>query len=243
MLLTSRFENVGDDGRAALTALAIAGRELDERLLTSVTGLAGTRLRVAVRELADARLIDRPGLDDRYRLRHALVGEAILADMLVGDRKERHAAVARALTVDAAADGSGAVAEHWSSAGDATEEMPWRLAAATQAERVYAHREAARHWQRLIDVWHQVSPDARPAHLDLPTAYLNALAALDRCGDHERPHSGRGGHPHTGRDGGPAHTGPPLRAGGHLSLARRRAGRPRAARDRAATARRSAART
>jgi DNA-binding CsgD family transcriptional regulator len=184
-MLLAHVEAVGQDGREALMALAVAGRGLDEGLLTSITGLAGARLRVAVRELAAARLIDRPGVDGRYRLRHALVGEAVIADMLVGDRRERHAGIARALTVNAAAEGAGELAEHWAAAGEVTEEMPSRFAAATEAEHVYAHREAARHWRRLIDLWPRVPQDARPAKLDLATAYLNALAALDRCGDTE----------------------------------------------------------
>jgi DNA-binding CsgD family transcriptional regulator len=103
--------------------------------------------------------------------------------MLAGERRAQHAVVAKALTATAAADGAGEVAEHWAAAGDLTEEMPWRHTAAGEAEQVYAHREAATHWQRVIDLWPQVPPDVRPVGLDLATAYLNTLAALDRCGD------------------------------------------------------------
>ncbi len=187
-LLIAKAEAVGEEGRAVLTALAVAGRGLDEMALASITGLDGPRLRIAVRELADARLIDRPGTDrsgieGRYRLRHALVGEAVVADMLAGDRRERHATVARVLTARGAADGSGEVAEHWAAAGEISEEMPWRLAAAEEAEHVYAYREAARHWLRVIDLWTHVPPASRPADLDLATVYLTAIGALDRCGD------------------------------------------------------------
>src|SRR6266508_3529569 len=187
-LLIAKAEAVGEEGRAVLTALAVAGRGLDEMALASITGLDGPRLRIAVRELADARLIDRPGTDrsgieGRYRLRHALVGEAVVADMLAGDRREPHATVARVLTARGAADGSGEVAEHWAAAGEISEEMPWRLAAAEEAEHVYAYREAARHWLRVIDLWTHVPPASRPADLDLATVYLTAIGALDRCGD------------------------------------------------------------
>jgi ATP/maltotriose-dependent transcriptional regulator MalT len=182
-LLIARAETVGEDGREVLTALAVAGRGLDEALLTATTGLTRPRLGAAVRELADARLIDRPGLDGRYRLRHALVGEAVAADMLAGDRRERHAVMARALVANAAADGAGEVAEHWAAAGEVSQEMPWRLAAAAQAEQVYAHREAATHWERVIDLWPRLPVRARPAGFELASAYLNALGALERCGD------------------------------------------------------------
>jgi DNA-binding CsgD family transcriptional regulator len=181
-LLIVQAEAIGEDSRSVLTTLAVAGRGLDESVLVSITGLTGPRLRLAVRELADARLIDRPGNDSRYRLRHALVGEAVVADMLDGDRRERHATVARVLGTRAAADGSGEVAEHWAAAGDADEEMPWRVTAAGEAEHVYAYREAARHWLRVIDLWPRVPPGVRPA-VDLAAAYLSATGALDRCGD------------------------------------------------------------
>jgi hypothetical protein len=164
----------------------VEGHLHSEALLASITGLSGTRLRVAVRELADARLIDRPGVQDRYRLRHALVGEAVTAGMLAGDRRERHAVVARALTANAAAEGAGEVAEHWAAAGEVAEEMRWRLAAAREAEQVYAHQEAADHWQRLIELWPQVPAGARPAGIDLATVYLSTMGALDRCGDTRR---------------------------------------------------------
>jgi DNA-binding NarL/FixJ family response regulator len=182
-LLVAQADTVGDDSRRLLEALAIAGRELDEALLASITDLAGARLAAAVRELTSARLIDPAGTDGRYRLRHALVGEAVAAVMLVGERRERHAVVARALSTSAGAERSAEVAEHWAAADDAGEEMPWRQMAAREAERVYAHREAATHWQRLIELWPLAPKDVRPSGLGLVGAYLNAVAALDRCGD------------------------------------------------------------
>jgi hypothetical protein len=65
-----------------------------------------------------------PAADGRYRLRHALVGEAVAADMLAADRRERHATVARGSAANAGSDGSGKVAEHWAAAGEVNEELP-----------------------------------------------------------------------------------------------------------------------
>jgi DNA-binding CsgD family transcriptional regulator len=204
-LLISRAEAVGDDGRAVLAALAVAGRGLDDALLTAITGLDRRGLAAAVRQLIEAHLIGRPDAEGRFQLRHALLGEAVTADMLAGDRRDRHAAVARALTrarsltgaagagtagareagtgaAGAREAGAGEVAEHWAAAGELAEEMPWRVTAAGEAERMYAYREAATHWQRVIDLW-SLAPGVRPAGLDLAAVYLRALAALDRCGD------------------------------------------------------------
>ncbi|MGK5684115.1 helix-turn-helix transcriptional regulator [Actinoplanes sp. URMC 104] len=175
-LVLARAGTVSDDGREVLASLAVAGRGLTDTALAAVTGLEPARLGGAVRELVGARLIDRPGADGEYRLRHAVVGEVVTADLLAGERRERHGAVARCLPADVA----GEIAEHWAAAGRPGDEMPWRVTAAGRAEQVYAHREAARHWQRVIDLWPQAD---RPPGVDLAEAYLRALTALDRCGD------------------------------------------------------------
>jgi DNA-binding CsgD family transcriptional regulator len=182
-LLIARVAETGDDCRAVLAALAVAGRGLDDAVLTAVTGLDRPRLAGAVRKLVEARLLDRPGADERFRLRHVLLGEAINGDMLAGELRDRHAGFARALGVAKAAEGAGEVAEHWAAAGRVIEEMPCRVAAAGEAEQVGAYRETAVHWRRVIDLWPQVPAEARPAGLDLAAVYLSALAALDRCGD------------------------------------------------------------
>jgi len=178
-LLLARTAVTSVDSRDVLAALAVAGRGLDEPVLASATGLSSVRLGDAVHDLVEAWLIDRP--DDGFRLRHALVGEAIVDDMLPGDRRERHRRMALALT---AADAPGEVAGHWAAAGEIRAEMPCRIAAARQAESVFAYREAARHWERVIKLWPLLPGEAHGT--DLTTAYLKALDALERCGDTRR---------------------------------------------------------
>jgi DNA-binding CsgD family transcriptional regulator/tetratricopeptide (TPR) repeat protein len=170
-LLIARADKVDADSRTVLEALAVAAGPLDESLLAAVTGLAGTMLTEALRRLTRARLIDPPSADGRYRLRHALVGEALMTAMTDGERRSGHARLARELSAAGADGRAGEIAEHWRVAGQHEHEAAWRLTAAREAERMTAYREAARHWVRLIEL--EPHPDR----------YFAALEALDRCGD------------------------------------------------------------
>src|SRR5215470_14864491 len=62
-LLAARADRCGQDGRAVLAALAVAGRPLTEEQLGGVSGLAAAAVRQGLRELAAARLLadDTPG--------------------------------------------------------------------------------------------------------------------------------------------------------------------------------------
>ena len=63
---------------------------------------------------------------------------------------------------------AGEVAGHWAAADRADEELPARMRAATTAERVLGYADAARHWQRAIELWAQVPKPERLAGVDLP---------------------------------------------------------------------------
>ena len=62
-LLLARVSHAGEDARAVLAALAVAGRALTEDMLAAIAGLGVDAVRGAVQELAAARLLaDRRGL-------------------------------------------------------------------------------------------------------------------------------------------------------------------------------------
>jgi predicted ATPase len=171
-LLVARADAAGADGRAVLGFLGLAGRPVDEGLLAGVTGLAEPDLITAIRRLVEARLIEPSTTDGRYRLRHALVGEAVSGALTISERQHGHARLARLLGEGTPADRAGEVAGHLAAAGRVADEAPWRVTAAREAERVLAHREAANHWLRLIEL----QPDLA-AGPDLADIYLNAQRA------------------------------------------------------------------
>lgn len=89
----ARHAALPDDGRAALQAAAVLGERFDWRVLADTVGLGEIEALAVLREIVRSGLID-PGEQDEFRFRHALVRDAVLADLLP---PERAAWAARAL--------------------------------------------------------------------------------------------------------------------------------------------------
>jgi DNA-binding CsgD family transcriptional regulator/tetratricopeptide (TPR) repeat protein len=181
-VLLARVALCGREAQAALGALAVAGRPLSEGLLGEVTGLDPDTVRDAVRELTAARLLGAPA-DGGHRLRHALLAEAVSAELLPGERVSLHERIAGALE---AMDSDALAAEaagHWAAAGRSGEELQARLTAARAAEQVFAYTDAAAHWLRAIELY-EAEPDAfRALAVDVPHLYVRAVDAVDASGD------------------------------------------------------------
>ena len=182
-LLAARASGCGADARAVLAALAVAARPLTEDLLCEVTGLGTEAVRGGLRELAAARLLAASTAEGGHRPRHALLAEAVAAGLLPGERMALHERTARALESVGGALLAAEVAGHWAAVGRPAEELPARVAAAGEAERVFGYAEAAVHLQRVIELC-----DAMPgaAGVDVPRIYVRAIDALDLSGDNVR---------------------------------------------------------
>ena len=183
-LLAARAGRCAGDAQAVLAGLAVAGRSLGEDVLAAVTGLEAGTVRRGLRELAEARLLAQDTSGGGHRPRHALLGEAVAAGLLPGERAVLHERAARALAGDPAL--AAEVAGHWQAAGRPAEELPARVAAAEAAERVCGCAEAAVHWQRAIEL-SEAEPDAAAAAgIDVPRLSVRAIDALYRAGDSVR---------------------------------------------------------
>ena len=167
-----------------LAGLAVAGRSLGEDLLAAVTGLEAGTVRRGLRELAAARLLAEDTSGGGHRPRHALLGEAVAAGLLPGERAVLHERAARALAGDPAL--AAEVAGHWQAAGRPAEELPARVAAAEAAERVFGYAQAAVHWQRAIELGLAQPDAAAAAGIDVPRLYVRAIDAFYRAGDSVR---------------------------------------------------------
>ena len=95
-----------------------------------------------------------PTGDERSELgcrpRHALLAEAISADLLADERRQLHAGVAEALESLADPALSAEIAGHWAAAGRPDDELRALMVAAESSRRVYAFSEAADLWLRAI---------------------------------------------------------------------------------------------
>src|SRR5215472_17003629 len=185
-LLVARAARCAGDARAVLAGLAVAGRPLTEDLLGAVTGLGTEAVRDGLRELAAARLLAEDTADGEHQPRHALLGEAVAAGLLPGERAALHERTARALAEAGDRGLPAEVAGHWQAAGDPARELPVRVAAARAAERVFGYAQAAVHWQRAIELG-QEQPDAvaTVAGIEVPRLYVRAIDALYMSGDSE----------------------------------------------------------
>jgi DNA-binding CsgD family transcriptional regulator/tetratricopeptide (TPR) repeat protein len=182
-LLAARSDRCAGEARAVLAALAVAGRSLAEDLLGVVTGLEAGAVRRGLRELAEARLLAEDTSSGGHRPRHALLGEAVAAGLLPGERAVLHERAARTLASAGDRALAAEVAGHWQAAGRPAEELPARVAAAGAAERLFGYAQAAAHWQRAIELC-QAQPDAAAAAgLDVPRLHVQAIDALFHAGD------------------------------------------------------------
>jgi DNA-binding CsgD family transcriptional regulator/tetratricopeptide (TPR) repeat protein len=174
------------DARAVLDALAVAGRPLGEHLLGDIAGLETDAVRRGLRELAAARLLAGDAAGGGHRPRHALLAEAVAAELLPGERAVLHERTARALAAAGGGALAGEAAGHWQAAGRAAEELPPRVAAAAAAERVFGYAQAAAHWQRALELWPEVPDAAVVARIDLAQVYVRGIDALFLSGDGAR---------------------------------------------------------
>ena len=86
----ARAARCGVTAGTVLSALAVAGRPLGEDLLGAVSGLESMLFAAGLRELSTARLLADAGARGAHRPRHALLAEAVAAELLPGERAVLH---------------------------------------------------------------------------------------------------------------------------------------------------------
>jgi DNA-binding CsgD family transcriptional regulator/tetratricopeptide (TPR) repeat protein len=157
--LIMRIEGLSPPAQDVVRLLAVA-RRLDHALLTDASSLDAATLRDAVREAVAGHVVVVDS-DGRYRFRHALLREVVHDDLLPGEHAELHLALARAFERRLATDGPGAqitagIAHHYLAAGDQPAALAAAVRAAEAAEAIHAHGEAARLFERALELWPRV---------------------------------------------------------------------------------------
>ena len=190
-VLLVRLSAISETARRLVEVAAVAGREVDHGILAEVCGLPEAEMGVALHEAVDAQLlvVDRPDAADRYAFRHALLQEAAYDELLPSERRSLHAAFARAIEARPAGGGAAAasrlveLAHHWIAALDHDRALPAAIAAGDASRAVYAYAEAARQYERAIELWEVAAPAARPTDRDLGDLFDAASAAATLIGD------------------------------------------------------------
>jgi DNA-binding CsgD family transcriptional regulator len=182
-VLVRRTRALGPVTSQLLRVVAAAGDRLLPDLLERLVDTAGSaELDTAVDEAMRAQLLVAEA-DGTLSLRHALLAEALYADLLPGERRGLHRRLVEVL--EAVPDvRPGVVAEHADRAGDGSRALLWSFRAAGAAEEVYAYDEAHRQFERVRRLWPSV-PDAEElVGSDAVEVFSRAASIAAMC-DHD----------------------------------------------------------
>ncbi|WP_051570803.1 helix-turn-helix transcriptional regulator [Cryptosporangium arvum] len=150
-LLLIRLERLSADTRHVLQLIAVAGLKIHHDRLVRVAGLSSAALNAALREAADAHVLDlRPG--DKYAFRHALLAEAVYDDLLPGERRRHHAQFAEVIASLEIPGTDADLARHAREAGDLTTAFDAGIRAGDEAMRVAAPGEAMRLYESVQEL-------------------------------------------------------------------------------------------
>ncbi|MCU1616822.1 MAG: transcriptional regulator, LuxR family [Frankiales bacterium] len=184
-VLLARVERLPPDPQQVLRVAAVAGRRVRHELMAAVSGLAAVQLEQALAEAVHHHLLVVDD-DGRYRFRHALLREAVLHDLLPGERVRLHAAVAAYLTEHRSAGTAAERAHHARESNDLPGALSASVEAAEEAHRSGAPAEQLQHLEAALALWPAV-PDAvaRAGH-DQGQLLVEAALAARAGGDLHR---------------------------------------------------------
>jgi tetratricopeptide (TPR) repeat protein len=182
-LLVARMERLSATAQQVLRAAAVTGRRVDDELVMQASGLAAPEYEQAVREAVAHQLLVPDGTHG-YAFRHALLREAIYADLLSGERTRLHARLAGLLSGErrlAEVAGSAAELAHHSLAShDIQGAFAASVMAGQEAERLAAPADAHRHYDQALALWERVSEPEKLAGVDRGSlAFSSAISAAD----------------------------------------------------------------
>src|SRR5215471_966491 len=182
-LVLADVRQLPDKTQEVLGALSVAGQRSGHALLAAVTGLDDRPLLAALEPAVAANVLVPAG--DGYGFRHALIREAILGEVLPGEKTRLHTRLAEILAADPSGVAPGRAvieqAHHWYLARDAARalESAWRAAAV--AGRSLAHAERLALLERVLELWPTL-PDAAErlgaSHLDVLESAAEAGSAV-----------------------------------------------------------------
>ena len=168
-------------------------------LLLAASGLPEDALDDALRELVSHHVLVPVGVTDaqpeddaRFEFRHALLREAVEADLMPGERSRLHAELASALdarpelAAGGAALAAAAQAHHWSCAHRFDEALAASVVAGRAAERMGAFPEAQRQFENALDLWDRVEDAQDRAGADRVDVTRRAADAALLSSDYDR---------------------------------------------------------
>ncbi|MFI7707958.1 BTAD domain-containing putative transcriptional regulator [Nonomuraea sp. NPDC049480] len=170
-VLRRRVARLPAQAQTILRHGAVIGRESDVDVLTAVSGADEEAVLAAIESGLVTGLLTEPEAG-RLRFAHVLIRDTLYDDLSRIRRARLHLRVARAIEEHAPGDVA-ALAHHYAAAAaDPAKVVRYARLAAEQAERRFAHHEAAALWQQALDAF-----DGNPRErLELTLSLVAALA-------------------------------------------------------------------
>ena len=191
-VLLARVERLPEAAQRIARVAAVGGRRVGDRLLRSAyalveaAGVAADRAADdALREVVAHQVLVEDELGG-FTFRHALLQEAVYADLLPGERARLHGVYARLLAADPSAATAVDLARHAVEAHDLAAALAAWLVAAREAERRLAPGEALAHYEQALRLWSSVPAADRPPGADLPTLGMDAAHTAVTAGEVRR---------------------------------------------------------
>jgi DNA-binding CsgD family transcriptional regulator len=184
-LLLNRVERLSDAAQRVLRTAAVAGRRADDELIRLVSGLAPPEYEQAVREAVTHQLLI-PDDKEGYAFRHALLREAVYADLLPGERTRLHAAMSTLLSEPDRLSVPGTAAElaqHCLASHDTEGAFRASVRAAKEATKLGAPAEAHRHFDQALALWERVSEPEQAARMSRGKLGLESANMAAASGD------------------------------------------------------------
>lgn len=183
-VLRRRVSRLPARAQQILLQAAVIGREVDVDVLVDVAGDEDAVVD-AVEAALLAGLVTEPG-PGLLRFDHDLVRDTLYSDASRLRRSRLHAAVAAAIERVKPSDVA-ALAHHYDAAGTAetaAKAVHYAELAADQAERRFAHREAAKLWRQAIAAFDRAGhPEGEERTRERLRLTLRLIKALGLCGD------------------------------------------------------------
>ena len=184
-VLLARVEQRSPVAQQALRIAAVAGRMVRHELVAAVGGTSAGELEAALAEAVHNHLLVVSD-DGRYRFRHALLREAVLADLLPGERVRLHAAIAAHLAVTPGAGTAAERAHHLRESNDLPGAFAASLEAAEAACCVGAPAEQLQHLEAALALWAAVPDAADRAERNQVALLLETAGAARTVGELHR---------------------------------------------------------
>jgi DNA-binding CsgD family transcriptional regulator/tetratricopeptide (TPR) repeat protein len=185
-LMLDRVHRLSPVAQQILRAAAVAGRRVDDELVMTASGQDPGQYDAAVREAVASQLLVPDGAGG-YAFRHALLREAIYADLLPGERTRLHARLAGLLADEqrlALVPGTAAaLAHHCLASHDIPGAFEASVLAGREADRLAAKAEAHRHFSQAVELWDRVREPERLAGLQRGWLAFDSAICAAASGD------------------------------------------------------------